>query len=136
MNTNNVLTPGSWDHVVGTYDGVNMRTYVNGLAVGAPINEVGTINAYASDVYFARYEHLDSSMYEGPLSDCRIYNRCLSPSEVYKLYDPRTRWDLYEPIQRPFLAMSPAAPEGRTTHNTDSHPLGVHTGMGWRYGNP
>jgi hypothetical protein len=29
----------------------------------------------------------------------------------------------------------PAA-AGRTTYNTDSHPLGVHTGMGWRFGNP
>jgi hypothetical protein len=29
-----------------------------------------------------------------------------------------------------------AAVEGRTTYNTDSHPLGIHTGMAWRINQP
>ena len=52
--------------------------------------------------------------YEGPfngtIGDVRIYNRKLSAAEVWQLYDPITRWELYKPLRR----MWEAAPAGAT----------------------
>lgn len=32
-------------------------------------------------------------------ADFRIYNRTLSAGDVWRLYDPATRWELYESMQ-------------------------------------
>jgi hypothetical protein len=42
-----------------------------------------------------------------------------------------TRW-----FSIPWTPVTVAAPEGRTTKNTDSYPLGVHVGMAWRINQP
>ena len=40
----------------------------------------------------------NNKRYTGALWDCRVYNRALSASEVFALYDPATRWELYAPV--------------------------------------
>ena len=38
------------------------------------------------------------------MADVRAWNRALTAAEVWQLYDPRTRWDLYYPLrQRTFF---------------------------------
>lgn len=40
---------------------------------------------------------LDSSeYYDGWLCDVRVWNRCLNEEEVYALWNPATRWDIYQ----------------------------------------
>lgn len=38
--------------------------------------------------------------WRGSIFDTRFYNRALSNREIRELWSPRTRWDLYRPIQR------------------------------------
>ena len=49
----------------------------------------------------------------GQLCDVRIYATLLSTAEAWALYDPRTRWDLYqEPERRAVWAIGTSAPTG------------------------
>ncbi len=89
VNDKDVTSPtpvvGQWDYIVGTYDGTNIRGYIDGvLAVGpvtatcAPVTTRARIGA--SPVAAA------SSFFSGSLDDVRIYNRQLTDAEVATLY--------------------------------------------------
>lgn len=61
----------------------------------------------------------------GWIADVRIYRRALSAAEVYALYDPRTRWDLYDTSSRLWLdtvaagtGAGPLLRGGSLTHGT------------------
>lgn len=42
----------------------------------------------------------ETAFFDGWISDVCIWNRSLSDAEIFKLYDPITRWELYEEIRR------------------------------------
>lgn len=86
LRSNVVHTSGRWYHVAGTYDGSQMRLYVNGQ-LDASMQHGGTIvyNDWALDMggdVPRNLEYLD-----GSLDDIRIYNRVLSDEEILLLYD-------------------------------------------------
>jgi parallel beta-helix repeat protein len=77
-----------WQHVAFTYDGANVRGYINGVQrqVWA---ETGSIQA-RSDLLrigsdFQSNQHLDSQ-----LDDVRIYDRTLTAAEIFGLYQMDT----------------------------------------------
>ncbi len=78
---------GSWQHVVFTYDGSALRGYLNGSAIGVPL-EQGTPSV--SDIMAIGAWYNGSGGYEdffsGSLDDVRVYNRALSTSEISELY--------------------------------------------------
>lgn len=82
---------GSVYHLVFTYAGsTSYALYINGDAQtvsGWPGGALGTVLSTAS---MASYQPLSCTIF-----DTRVYNRALSSAEVARLYDPRTRWDLY-----------------------------------------
>lgn len=70
----------TWNHVVGTYDGMKVRLYVNGI-LEAEIAASGSIVYSSLDLYLGRTG--DSNVtYDGQLDEVRIYNRALKPAEV------------------------------------------------------
>lgn len=87
-----LLKPGQYYHLVGTYDGQNLRIYVN----GAPLNELaapGKITWPADET--AQYlviggdsgiEGKPESMITGQLLAANVYSSVLTPEEVYKAY--------------------------------------------------
>lgn len=83
-------------HVCGTYDGANLRMYVNGRleATTATTRTVGT------GTFAYRMMHVDgvagNGRWIGRTWDVRIYNVALSPGVVWQMWDPRTRWELYD----------------------------------------
>jgi hypothetical protein len=58
-----------------------------------------------------------------------VYNRALSDSEIFTLYDPLTRWALYDTSVDYVWSDPVAAPGGRTARNTHAWPLGMNLGM-------
>jgi len=77
------IAPGSWQHVVGTYDGTNAVLYVDNvasspMAMAAPAENAQTITIGAN---YGNAEHWD-----GKIDDVRIYNRALTPGEVGELF--------------------------------------------------
>lgn len=79
------MTYGQWNHFVGTFDGANLKTYLNGVLVNTkaitndkldrPKLTIGArCRGSSYDCYF-----------QGLLNDIRIYDHCLSPMEVKQL---------------------------------------------------
>ena len=75
------LTIGVWEYLVVTYDGTNVKIYINGdekvssaetLDIGATGYKIGLFRAEASD---------------GQEDEVRIYDKALTASEVKALYD-------------------------------------------------
>lgn len=86
--TNTPAVQNTWQHVVFTYDGANVRGYVNGIerqnwAVTESIQARGDIFRIGSD--FQSNQHTDSR-----LDDLRVYNRALSAAEITQLYQMDT----------------------------------------------
>jgi len=82
------LSVGQWYHVVGTYDGSNVKMYINGVLEKTSAKS-GSISY--SSVCALTIGHRSSCVgYDaytsGTIDDVRIYNRALSAQEVALLY--------------------------------------------------
>ncbi|HSH01070.1 MAG TPA: LamG domain-containing protein [Anaerolineae bacterium] len=77
--TTNLLSPGSYYHVAGTYDGSNLRVYINGVELGS--------TSFSGALDTATSVALNSSIetFDGVMDDVRIYNRALSANEINDL---------------------------------------------------
>lgn len=99
-----------WVHICFTDNAGSAVLYINGVADAtsfayAPSGTL-TLNRSsmgcllrASPVNFAACS----------ITDLRQYRRSLSAAEVWALYDPRTRWDLYAPLRQWYIAPTVAA---------------------------
>jgi len=83
-----LLEAGRWYHVVGRWDGAEMRMFVNGVDEGVSEPFAGPINVtpYPVDVGVLRPP---SIWLRGVIALARIYNRALSDAEVSDLYSIR-----------------------------------------------
>ena len=86
----NVVTPtyvdGNWHHVVVNYDGVNVSSYVDGIAELAPTAFSPTP---ITDNGISIAQNRGTGFYPGGLDDIRLYNRVLSTGEITRLYNYR-----------------------------------------------
>jgi len=88
----NVLTAGSWAHVVGTWDGTTgangMKMYVNGRHV-ASATAVQTVIAHSTPdlAIGARHQSNDvySGFFPGQIDDVRIYNYASTDDQVQQV---------------------------------------------------
>lgn len=88
-------TKGVWNHLVGTYDGSNIKFYINGGSawcttahtggLGTSINTTGT--------WIAR--KWDAATYlNGSIATARVYNRALTQAEIQQNFDAtKSRFD-------------------------------------------
>jgi len=75
-------------HIVFRFDGTTLTGFYNGVAQ----TYVGAFTNQNNNVYFnSGYVTTQGTVW----ADARAYSRALSDAEVYALYDPRTRYDLY-----------------------------------------
>jgi hypothetical protein len=90
---------GAIYHVAGTAkNGDVVRLYVNGKEEGTPLS-VGTLWT-GGDRWWIASVRATGHWYQGLMWDVRLYDRVLSAPEIYALYDPATREDLYTVPQR------------------------------------
>lgn len=79
-----VPNDGQWHHIAGTYDGSEMRVYLDGVLDGSMAAE-GDIDRIDSDVWLGRL--VDGSYpFTGSMDEVRIYERSLSEDEVKQIY--------------------------------------------------
>jgi len=75
--------PGTWQHVVGTFDGTTYNIYLNGVKSVAPFV---SDNGYAQGGKYRFMIGYGDTPSNGTLDDVRVYNRALSDTEVLALY--------------------------------------------------
>ena len=78
----------AWHHIVGTYDNVSVKLYVDGdykgsLGLAGPINYTGLT---ACRIGQTEGLHVDR-YFNGTIDEVRIYDRALSEPEIEKLYE-------------------------------------------------
>lgn len=83
------LVPGTWQHVVGTFDGLNVRLYINGDLKGSLLLEdTEKIRKYES-LFIGSHGPWDGvrAYFDGVIDEARIYRRALSEDEVHQHYE-------------------------------------------------
>ncbi len=85
--TNMYDTGATWFHLAVTYDGSDVRLYVNGVEENST-GKTGNIATSNQNVRIgARHTDSMGEWFWGDIDDVRIYNRALSPAEITSLYD-------------------------------------------------
>jgi hypothetical protein len=85
-----------------------MRCYFNGLQVGATVTGLPTMTPPTSCA-IGNNTALNAG-FRGGIGECLLYNRAISPAEMWSFYDPRSRWQLYsQPLRRLFDVPAAAA---------------------------
>jgi glucose/arabinose dehydrogenase len=75
------LALNRWSHLAATYDGTELRLFVNGLLVGTqPMT--GPMDASALPLYLGGHETFGGEWFKGLIDDIRIYNRALGDNEI------------------------------------------------------
>jgi hypothetical protein len=80
----------NWRHVVGTYDGSNIKLYIDGVQSGANVAETRKINYTTANLYVGSFDGSSGFNFNGTIDDVRIYNYSLSPQQILSLYNNRT----------------------------------------------
>ena len=94
----NMVNPYAWTHVVGTYDGTNIKLYINGKldrtcgspagALAWPVYPVFPVTIGARQDMYGSY----SMFFRGAIDDVRLYRRAISASEISELF--YTGWQM------------------------------------------
>ena len=75
----------TWYNVVGTYDGSNMRIYVNGVLKNIRA-QTGTLGANSETAKIGTYQGTNYNL-TGRISNVSIYNRALSAAEIQQNFN-------------------------------------------------
>jgi hypothetical protein len=78
----------AWNHYTGTYDGTNLRLWINGTAepVITAMPTPSTINA---PIYIGVDSGNTARLFNGSITDCRIYNTALNQQEIMSIMQER-----------------------------------------------
>jgi hypothetical protein len=77
----------TWTFVAGTYDGISMRLYVNGLLADSVAGPPKITEALGySPIIIGTRLQLPADTFNGLIDDVLIYHRALSPAEITMLY--------------------------------------------------
>ncbi len=83
-----IYTVGQWLHAVCTYDGTNIKIYVDGVLIGSGTNTLWNTNG--TEFYFGARPSQGNSFFPGQLDDIGIWNRVLTQQEITALYNSQT----------------------------------------------
>jgi hypothetical protein len=94
VRASNAITLNEWHHYAATIDSAGVATiYKDGVAMTISAGSTGypTIGvpstATRTSNFVGRSNWTGDSYYQGKMYDARIYNRCLCPTEILKMYE-------------------------------------------------
>lgn len=88
------ITPGVWMHIVASWQASDQRLYHNGVQITSSTTSNGTDGSQNLKIGNANSGGSDNP-YDGDVLDVRIYDRAFTAEQVWQLYEPSTRWDLF-----------------------------------------
>ncbi len=83
--TGDHLKANEWHHVACTWDGQNIRVYVDGVLIGGPTAKTGTMTDNGNQLRIGS-DATHALPFSGKIDDVRLYNRALSDGEIKQLY--------------------------------------------------
>jgi hypothetical protein len=123
-----IIPTASWTHVAATFDGANLRLYVNGDTAGASI-QIGTINSSTTGLYVGKNGPSVNELWVGGIDELKIWNIALTESEIRRRMHTRlpnlasTNLRLYfrfdEGLNNPILSDASGNCNSGTTVNMD-----------------
>jgi prepilin-type N-terminal cleavage/methylation domain-containing protein len=78
------LVAGIWYHLATTYDGANIRTYINGN-LELTDDSSGNTTITATNLFVGTNSVANTTPYEGLIDEIRIYNYSLTQSQIQKV---------------------------------------------------
>lgn len=113
------LTTFKWHHICGVYvPSTSVTTYINGVQVAQNTTSIpaslfnnGTQPLTIGSFGTGGIIETGNFGWHGSLEEFRLYNRAMSPGEVWRMYDPATRWSLRnQPSRRSIYSTTSSAP--------------------------
>jgi hypothetical protein len=83
------LSTGAWTHLAATYDGVNVRLYINGETELSTTTSVTSIQDTAAQFALGGIPNHAAWPFNGRMDDSAVYNRALAPQEIATLAEYR-----------------------------------------------
>jgi hypothetical protein len=80
LNGSTALPANQWTHLAGTYDGAQLRLYLDGVQVASQAR-TGTLEVNARPLRIGGNSYVGES-FPGLVDEVRMYNRALSPTEI------------------------------------------------------
>lgn len=92
VSSNSALTANSWVHITTTYDGTNMRLFMDGVLTNTTVSSGTTATGTPRDIYIgADWNTAAKDYYSGNLGECRVYRTALTTNSVGVLYSIGTQ---------------------------------------------
>lgn len=85
LYSTNGVAVDEWHHFCGTYDGVEMRLYLDGM-LNSSQAKTGNIHVSSEALRVGTYSYYSGWYFNGTLDEVALWNRTLSPTEVTLLY--------------------------------------------------
>jgi hypothetical protein len=95
-NASRAFGTGRWQLATGVQAAAEMRAFVDGGNKGV----VATTLSYTPAKVQVGTWDADSNWHDGKIAHVCLWTRALSDGEVWRLYDPATRWELYYQLGR------------------------------------
>ncbi len=90
MCSNQSIASDTWAHVLFSYDGLNIKSYINGDLTRTSANLAGRVITSTQDLRIGDYTSAASNDWFGEIDDTRIYSRALNSTEISELYRMNT----------------------------------------------
>lgn len=84
LASSSAIVTGRWYHFAGTYDGAEMRIYINGIMENS-VAKNGTVYRSAEPLRIGRYGYYPGWVFHGAFDHVAIWNRALSPEEIEEI---------------------------------------------------
>jgi hypothetical protein len=90
------ITIGTWNNIIGQYDGANWNLYLNGVLVSSTLKNQGPLPSTSPSSIGAAYIATGyQRFFNGNIASVQIYNRALSASEILQNYNAqKSRFNL------------------------------------------
>lgn len=83
---NAIVADGTWHHVVGVYDGSDLRLYVDSVLDASAFIGSKTIDVSDTVLSIGRHYSVNSFTNSGDIDNVKIYSRALSDLEVFQVF--------------------------------------------------
>lgn len=113
-----------WRHAAMSWDGANIRWYINGMLDSTVTPASGSM-AYPWSTTAGIGGTSAGRTFGGFICDVRGYDTVLTDGQIWAMYNPSTRWELYYQPRRKVWFTSAAAPPAPTNQGATLPMMGV-----------